>query len=80
MSREKIATLGIVREKGFLYYIRADGVWRSQMSCGSYHSRGTAERVKPYALERERNFMYFLDADGDITRVARTQGGTKKHR
>ncbi len=70
---EKIKTVGLVREPGFLYYLNRDGICRVQMKV-----HGSSELMIPAKIQRDSGFMYFIDKDGDISRVVRKVGGTKK--
>ena len=63
---EKMATTGVKKDKGYLYYLGKDGnVWRSKMARGASKG-GSAEKVADANVKREGGFLYFIDKDGDV--------------
>ena len=65
---EKVKTVGIKKEKGFLYYLDKGGnVSRSKMARGN-QGGGNAEVVAECGVQRESGFLYFIDKDGDVSR------------
>ena len=66
---DKVAKTGIAREHGFIYFLRADGVYKTPAK-----RRAAGEKIEPVkvaspAITREAGYLYFLDADGDVARV-----------
>ena len=64
---DKVASSGVTKEKGFLYYLGKDGnVWRSQMARGS-NKGGNKEKVADANVTRKSGYLYFVDKDGDVS-------------
>jgi hypothetical protein len=73
-SAKKVAVLGVVRDESFMYYVKADGVWRVLRDKTS--GAATPEHIAPLKVELDlTELMYFLDADGDISGAPRTRSG-----
>ena len=73
-SAKKVATLGVIRDEAFMYFVKADGVWRvlRDKSAGT----PTPELIAPLKVMLDLSeLMYFLDADGDISGAPRTRSG-----
>ena len=71
---EKMATTGVKKDKGYLYYLGKDGnVWRSKMARGASKG-GSAEKVASTNVTRESGFLYFIDKDGDVARAPMARG------
>ena len=71
---DKVATSGVTKEKGYLYYLGKDGnVWRSKMARGASKG-GSAEKVADTNVTREGGFLYFIDKDGDVSRAPMARG------
>jgi len=71
---EKMATTGVKKDKGYLYYLGKDGnVWRSKMARGAGKG-GSAEKVADANVKREGGFLYFIDKDGDVSRSPMARG------
>ena len=74
MAKEKVATCGVQKEKGYLYYLGKDGnVWASQMARGS-EKGGNAKKVAYAGVTREKGWLYFVDKDGDVSRSPMARG------
>lgn len=75
---EKVARLGVKRERGFLYFIGKDGdVWRVGMHVGT-HKGVPKHRVAYSKHVKDSRFMYFLDKDGDVARSLLNRKGRSK--
>ena len=71
---EKAKTVGVSKEKGYLYYLGKNGhVWRSKMSRGG-SGGGGAEQVAEAGVTRESGWLYFIDKDGDVSRAKMARG------
>ncbi|MCC7070223.1 MAG: hypothetical protein IT383_02805 [Deltaproteobacteria bacterium] len=65
---EKVARLGVVRAKGYLYVLDVElSVVRSALDPES-RELGEPELVVRVEHAREEGWFYFLDADGDLAR------------
>ncbi len=75
---EKIAKVGIKREKGFLYYVDKQGdVSCAKMARGS-EKGGKPKKVAKCAIKRKEGYLYFVDKQGDVSCAKMQRGGKKK--
>jgi hypothetical protein len=71
---EKVAKVGVKKEKGFLYYLGKDGnVWRSEMARAGKKG-GNATKVATASVKREAGFLYYIDKNGDVSRSPMARG------
>ncbi len=71
---EKVATCGVQKEKGYLYYLDKNGdVARSKMARGA-DKGGSAEVVSKCGVTRESGWLYFIDKDGDVSKAKMARG------
>lgn len=62
----KIAKVGVKKEKGYLYFVDKDGdVSRARMARGGAKG-GKTEKVARAGIKKESGYLYFVDKDGDI--------------
>src|SRR5260221_10786841 len=73
---EKVAKLGVNREKDFMYYVKDGAVWKVQRKQPGV-PKGRPEKVADGGVEMDTNYIYFVDRDGDIARAKRAIGGEK---
>ncbi len=74
---EKVAKLGVEREKDFMYYVKDGGVWKVQRKQPGV-PKGRQEMVVDGGFEMDTNYIYFVDRDGDVSRAKRAVGGQKR--
>src|SRR5512144_3449936 len=74
---EKVAKLGVSREKDFMYYVKDGGVWKVQRKQPGV-PKGRPEKVADGGFEMDTNYIYFVDKDGDVSRAKRAVGGQKR--
>lgn len=75
---EKIAKLGIKREKGMMYYIKSGDVWATPLKKPG-QPKGKATKVAAAGIDMDyAKYLYYLDTDGDIARNQRQVGGSKR--
>ncbi|MDB4981069.1 MAG: hypothetical protein JWM82_1821 [Myxococcales bacterium] len=74
---EKVAKLGVNREKDFMYYVKDGAVWKVQRKQPGV-PKGRPEKVEDGGVEMDTNYIYFVDKDGDISRAKRAVGGQKR--
>ena len=75
---EKIARVGVKREKGFLYYIDKQGdVSCAKMARGGKKG-GSPKKVAKVGVKRKEGYLYFLDKQGDVSCAKMKRGGKKK--
>ena len=77
---EKVAKVGIKREKGYLYYIDKQGdVSCAKMARGAKKG-GSPKKVAKVGIKRKEGYLYFLDKKGDVSAAKMKRGGKKKKR
>src|SRR5206468_8582057 len=74
---EKVAKLGVEREKDFMYYVKDGGVWKVQRKQPGV-PKGRPEKVADGGFQMDTNYIYFVDRDGDVARAKRAIGGQKR--
>jgi hypothetical protein len=74
---EKVAKLGISREKDFMLYVKDGAVWRVRRKQPGV-SKGKPEKVADGGFEMDHDYIYFVDKDGDVSRAKRAVGGQKR--
>jgi hypothetical protein len=74
---EKVAKLGISRDKDFMLYVKDGSVWRVRRKQPGV-PKGKPERVADGGFEMDNNYIYFVDKDGDVSRAKRAVGGQKR--
>ena len=74
---EKVAKLGVNREKDFMYYVKEASVWRVQRKQPGL-PKGRPEKVATGSFKMDTDFIYFVDRDGDVSRADRAVGGQKR--
>ena len=75
--QEKVARLGIVREKDMMYYVKDGAVWKVRRKQPGV-AKGKPEKVADGGFEMDNNYIYFLDKAGDAARAKRAVGGQKR--
>ncbi len=71
---EKVKTVGVRKESGYLYYLGKDGnVWRSKMARAGQKG-GNAAKVADAGVRRESGYLYFIDKQGDVSRSKMARG------
>jgi hypothetical protein len=74
---EKVARLGIMREKDFMYFVKNGAVWKVPRKRPGV-PKGRQEKVQEGGFDQSNDFIYFLDKDGDVSRSPRAVGGQKR--
>jgi len=75
---EKVAKVGVRRQKGYLYFIDKQGdVSRAKMARGGKKG-GSPEKVARVGARKTPGYLYFLDKQGDISRAKMARGGRKR--
>src|SRR6476619_2021852 len=74
---EKVAKLGVAREKDFMYYVKDGAVWKVQRKQPGV-PKGRPEKVADGGFQMDTNYIYFVDRDGDVARAKRAVGGQKR--
>src|SRR3954465_4545673 len=74
---EKVAKLGISRDKDYMLYVKDGAVWRVRRKQPNL-PKGKPEKVADGGYEMDNNYIYFVDKDGDVSRAKRAVGGQKR--
>ena len=74
---EKVAKLGISRDKDYMLYVKDGAVWRVRRKQPNM-PKGKPEKVADGGFEMDNNYIYFVDKDGDVSRAKRAVGGQKR--
>jgi hypothetical protein len=74
---EKVAKLGISRDKDFMLYVKDGAVWKVRRKQPGV-AKGKPEKVADGGFEMDHDYIYFVDKDGDVSRAKRAVGGQKR--
>jgi len=75
---EKVAKVGIKKEKGYLYFLDKQGdISCAKMARGGSKG-GAPKKVAKVGVKREEGYLYFIDKQGDVSCAKMVRGGTKK--
>ncbi|HEY0708623.1 MAG TPA: hypothetical protein VGG33_17575 [Polyangia bacterium] len=74
---EKVAKLGIARDKDFMFYVKDGSVWRVKRKQPGA-PKGKPEQVADGGFTMDYSYIYFVDRDGDVSRAKRAVGGQKR--
>ena len=76
---EKVAKVGVKREKGYLYFLNKKGdVSRAKMARGKKRSGGKIQVVAKVGVKKKSGYLYFIDKSGDVSMAKMVRGGRKK--
>jgi len=74
---EKVAKLGIARDKDFMFYVKDGAIWRVRRKQPGA-PKGKPEQVAEGGFTMDYSYIYFVDRDGDVSRAKRAVGGQKR--
>jgi len=75
---EKVAKVGVKRQKGYLYYLDKQGdVSCAKMARGGKKG-GSPKKVAKCGVKRKEGYLYFIDKRGDVSCAKMKRGGKKK--
>lgn len=77
---QKVAKVGVKREKGYLYFIDKDGDVSCAVMARGKKKGGKPKKVAKVGVEKKAGYLYFLDKQGDIACAKLAKGGRKKGR
>jgi hypothetical protein len=75
---QKVAKVGVKRQKGFLYFIDKAGDVSSAVMARGAKKGGKPKKVAKVGIEKKAGYLYFLDKQGDISCAKLLKGGKKK--
>ena len=77
---QKVAKVGIKKEKGYLYFVDKKGdISAAKMARGNKKG-GSAKKVAKVGIKKQKGYLYFIDKHGDISSAKMVRGGKKKKR
>lgn len=72
---QKVAKVGVRKEKGFLYFVDKRGdISRVPMARGGKRSKARPQCVEKVGVAKEVGFLYFVDKQGDVSRAKLVRG------
>lgn len=75
---EKVAKVGVKKEKGYLYFVDKKGnVSRAKMARGKKRTGGKVEVVAKVGVKKQAGYLYFIDKKGDVSRAKMVRGGRR---
>ena len=75
---QKVAKVGVKKEKGYLYFVDKHGdVSCAKMARGAKKG-GSVKKVAKVGIKKQAGYLYFIDKQGDISCAKMVQGGKKK--
>ena len=77
---QKVAKVGIKKEKGYLYFVDRQGdISCAKMARGSKKG-GSAKKVAKVGIKKQEGYLYFIDKQGDISCAKMVRGGKKRRK
>ena len=77
---EKVAKVGVKKEKGYLYFVDKHGdVSCAKMARGN-RKGGSPKKVAKVGVKKKSGYLYFIDRHGDISCAKMVRGGKRKKR
>jgi len=75
---QKVAKVGVKRQKGFLYFIDKHGDVSCAVMARGKKKGGKPKKVAKVGITKKDGYLYFLDKQGDISCAKLVRGGKKK--
>jgi len=75
---QKVAKVGVKRQKGYLYFIDKQGDVSCAMMARGNKRGGKPKKVAKVGVEKKDGYLYFLDKHGDVACAKLVRGGKKK--
>ncbi len=75
---QKVAKVGVKRQKGYLYFIDKDGDVSCALMARGSKKGGKAKKVAKVGVDKKDGYLYFLDKQGDVACAKLVRGGKKK--
>ena len=75
---QKVAKVGVKRQKGYLYFIDKQGDVSCAMMARGNKKGGKPKKVAKVGVEKKDGYLYFLDKQGDVACAKLVRGGKKK--
>lgn len=75
---QKVAKVGVKRQKGYLYFIDKDGDVSCAIMARGKKKGGKPKKVAKVGVDKKDGYLYFLDKQGDVACAKLVRGGKKK--
>lgn len=75
---QKVAKVGVKRQKGFLYFIDKQGDVSCAVMARGAKKGGKPKKVAKVGVDKKDGYLYFLDKQGDVACAKLIRGGKKK--
>ena len=77
---QKVAKVGVKRQKGFLYFIDKQGDVSCALMARGAKKGGKPKKVEKVGIKKKDGYLYFLDKQGDVACAKLVRGGKKKRK
>jgi hypothetical protein len=75
---QKVAKVGVKRQKGYLYFIDKAGDVSCAVMARGKKKGGKPKKVAKVGVDKKDGYLYFLDKQGDVACAKLIRGGKKK--
>ena len=75
---QKVAKVGVKRQKGYLYFVDKAGDVSSALMARGNKKGGKTTKVAKVGVKKLPGHLYFIDKAGDISCAKMVRGGSKK--
>ncbi|MFB3919899.1 hypothetical protein BU251_05265 [Candidatus Velamenicoccus archaeovorus] len=75
---QKVAKVGVKRQKGYLYFIDKAGDVSCAVMARGKKKGGKPKKVAKVGVDKKDGYLYFLDKAGDVACAKLIRGGKKK--
>lgn len=75
---QKVAKVGVKRQKGYLYFIDKNGDVSCALMARGKKKGGKPKKVAKVGVDKKDGYLYFLDKQGDVACAKLIRGGKKK--
>jgi hypothetical protein len=75
---QKVAKVGVKRQKGYLYFIDKQGDVSCALMARGAKKGGKPKKVAKVGVDKKDGYLYFLDKQGDVACAKLVRGGKKK--
>ncbi len=75
---QKVAKVGVKRQKGYLYFIDKHGDVSCAVMARGKKKGGKPKKVAKVGIKKKDGYLYFLDKQGDVACAKLVRGGKRK--
>ena len=77
---QKVAKVGVKKQKGYLYFVDKHGDVSCAMMARGNKKGGKVKKVAKVGIKKQSGYLYFIDKHGDISSAKMVRGGSKKRK